>query len=152
MNTVPPVVILIKIGIMYGYMHGIASPYQIFMELMKKSPIMSVLIPCQIVNTIAFFVLVSIIQYTTILYNDRNFIAWNGLISFCMIVHEVLNYWIKSFINKLVGKVDREANKDTNGKSSNIDSTAIPQTPSQPSIVKNSNGNTANSKTAILRY
>ncbi|KAJ3312480.1 hypothetical protein HDV04_003080 [Boothiomyces sp. JEL0838] len=111
-NTIPPMLILIKIGSIYGFINEISSPITIFSHLIKKAPIMGVLLPCQVLNTIVYIILIAAIQYSDILKNDRNFLAWNGLISLCMIVHEVLNYWIKSFINRLLKKVDKKTGKD----------------------------------------
>ncbi|KAJ3254712.1 hypothetical protein HK103_006864 [Boothiomyces macroporosus] len=99
-------------GSMYGFINDISSPITIFSHLIKKAPIMGVLLPCQTLNTIIYIILIATIQYSDILKNDRNFLAWNGLISLCMIVHEVLNYWIKSFINRLLKKVNKKTGKE----------------------------------------
>ncbi|KAJ3319172.1 hypothetical protein HDV06_006612 [Boothiomyces sp. JEL0866] len=105
MNTIPPILILAKIGSIYGFMNDISSPITIFSHLIKKSPIMGILLPCQILNTITYIILIATIQYSDILKNDRNFLAWNGLISLCMIVHE-------NFVNRLLLKVDKKKDKD----------------------------------------
>ncbi|KAJ3319171.1 hypothetical protein HDV06_003050 [Boothiomyces sp. JEL0866] len=105
-GAVPIIFIFGKIVYLYGYIHKITSPLTIYQQLVLKSPIMGVLVPYQILNTIMYGVLIGIVQYTSILENDRNAVAWNGLVSFSMITHEVLNCWIKNFINKLLKTIN----------------------------------------------
>ncbi|KAJ3322505.1 hypothetical protein HDV06_003049 [Boothiomyces sp. JEL0866] len=112
LNTIPPILILAQIGHLYGYVNKINSNLQIYMTLMTKSPAMAVLMPFQILNTVAYMVLISVLQFTELLQNDRNFIACNGLVSLSLIIHEVLNYWIKNFVHQLMLKIDKENSKD----------------------------------------
>ncbi|KAJ3271730.1 hypothetical protein HDV01_006425 [Terramyces sp. JEL0728] len=118
-NTIPPIAVLFKLGYIFGYSRQISSPIVIVRRLVKKAPIMAILVPCQALNTICYGILISIMLYTHILKNDRNSLAWNGLISFCMIVHEVLNYWIKSNIGKLVKLMDKDESSAGDVKPSN---------------------------------
>ncbi|KAJ3271729.1 hypothetical protein HDV01_006424 [Terramyces sp. JEL0728] len=102
LNTIPPILILGKIGYLYGYVKDISSKLKIYTQLM----------PLQFGNTVLYMILVSILQFTQLLGNDRNSIAWNGPMSLTMIVHEVLNYWIKNFVHRLLVRVDTEYSKE----------------------------------------
>ncbi|KAJ3254713.1 hypothetical protein HK103_006865 [Boothiomyces macroporosus] len=122
-NTGPPMIILGQIGNLYGFNNDIKSPMVIYRNLLQQSPIMQILLPTQVLNTVVYVALVVVLQFTELLKNDRNFMAWNGLIILSMIIHEVLNYWIKGYLSKLLELVGSQRKSTPDYK--NTTSTSI---------------------------
>ncbi|KAJ3320232.1 hypothetical protein HDV06_005476 [Boothiomyces sp. JEL0866] len=105
LNTIPPVYIYLTIIKIFATEKNIQYR-ESFKKIVKKAPLIATFLPLQILNSLVYMCLSIIIQYTQVLANDRNFLAWTGLLCLANINHEVFNLLLMSNISTLVSKVN----------------------------------------------
>ncbi|KAJ3322504.1 hypothetical protein HDV06_003048 [Boothiomyces sp. JEL0866] len=119
-NTYPAIYILYKIICVFAVKNN-KTIFNATKKVLSKSPMMSIVLPIQLSNTVLYMLLSIVSQYTEILENDRNYMAWNGLMCLANIIHEILNLSLMIALNKLILKIRKQELTD----SSKIDSSQI---------------------------
>ncbi|KAJ3271728.1 hypothetical protein HDV01_006423 [Terramyces sp. JEL0728] len=107
-NTFLPIYIYYRIIIIYSDKSMLYSIPLAHQKLSKKYPSITILLPCQILNTLLYMFMSVVIEYTSLLGNDRNFMAWNGLMCLSNILHEILNLSLMVALNKLLIKIHNQ--------------------------------------------
>ncbi|KAJ3310995.1 hypothetical protein HDV04_004512 [Boothiomyces sp. JEL0838] len=105
LNTIPPLYIYLTIIKLYSTEKNVKFKKAVA-KIIKNAPLIVTLLPLQILNSLVYMVLSVIIQYTQILGNDRNFLAWNGLLCLANVNHEVFNLLLMTNLTNLVDKVN----------------------------------------------